>query len=67
MALNWGADDLDGLERLAAEEVVAVGAGQPVVAGEDVGPDLLVRGAQVRQGVHVVDGRRDVEVSRAHG
>src|SRR5439155_5287454 len=35
--------------------------GQPLVAGDHVRRDLLVRGAQVRPAVDVVDGCRDVE------
>jgi hypothetical protein len=34
---------------------------QPLVAGDDVGGDLLVRGPEMRPVVDVVDGGREVE------
>jgi hypothetical protein len=37
--------------------------GQPVIAGDHVGADLLVRGAEMGLRVRVVDGGGDVELA----
>jgi hypothetical protein len=37
---------------------------QPLVAGDDVGGDLLVRGPEMRPVVDVVDGGREVEAQK---
>ncbi len=50
---------------VVAHQEVGVDARQPLVARDDVGGDLLVRRAEVRPAVHVVDGGRDVELG--HG
>ncbi len=40
---------------------------QPLVAGDDVGGDLLVRGPEMRPVVDVVDGGREVEARHGKG
>jgi hypothetical protein len=46
---------------VGAHQEVRVKAGQALVARQAIGTDLLVRGAQVRARVDVVDGSRQVE------
>jgi hypothetical protein len=41
---------------VGSHQEIRVEAGQPLVAGKAIGPDLLVRGAQVRPRVDIVDG-----------
>ena len=52
---------------VVAHQEARVEAAEPLVAGDDVGADLLVGRAQVRPAVHVVDGGGEEEAAHGRG